>query len=214
MPSRASARASTRTAILITAVGIAAGIAGALRAQQLDEILVTAERRELSLQETPISVMAFTGSELELRGVNDMFELATITPNLDIKGSRGTGNTSPTYEIRGVSGTGGATGERSVGFYIDNVFMPRTTGPVMRVLDVDRIEVLRGPQGTLFGRNSTGGAIRVFSKQPSAEQDGYLKLTAGNLDHYDISGMINVPISDKLFLRAQGAYLTEEGYLR
>jgi len=214
MPSRASARASTRTAILITAVGVAAGIAGALRAQQLDEILVTAERRELSLQETPISVMAFTGAELELRGVNDMFELATITPNLDIKGSRGTGNTSPTYEIRGVSGTGGATGERSVGFYIDNVFMPRTTGPVMRVLDVDRIEVLRGPQGTLFGRNSTGGAIRVFSKQPSAEQDGYLKLTAGNLDHYDISGMINVPISDKLFLRAQGAYLTEEGYLR
>ena len=95
--------------------------------------------------------MAFTGSELELRGVNDMFELATITPNLDIKGSRGTGNMSPTYEIRGISGGGGATGERSVGFYIDNVFMPRTTVPVMRVLDVDRIGVLRGPQGTLFG---------------------------------------------------------------
>ena len=103
-----------------------------------------------------------------------MFELATITPNLDIKGSRGTGNTSPTYEIRGISGGGGATGERSVGFYIDNVFMPRTTGPVMRVLDVERVEVLRGPQGTLFGRNSTGGAIRVFSKQPGPDQDAYL----------------------------------------
>ena len=138
MPSRASARAPTRAAILITVVGVAAGVAGAVRAQQLEEIIVTAERRELSLQETPISVMAFTGDELELRGVRDMFELATITPNLDIKGSRGTGNTSPTYEIRGISGGGGATGERSVGFYIDNVFMPRTTGPVMRVLDVEQ----------------------------------------------------------------------------
>jgi iron complex outermembrane receptor protein len=83
----------------------------------------------------------------------------------------------------------------------------------MRVLDVDRVEVLRGPQGTLFGRNSTGGAIRVFSKQPVPDHDAYLKLTAGNFEHYDLSGMINVPLSDKLFLRAQGAYLSEEGYL-
>ena len=132
---------------LISVVGVVAGVAGAVHAQQLEEIIVTAERRELSLQETPISVIAFTGEQLELRGVNDMFELANITPNLDIKGSRGTGNTSPTYEIRGISGGGGATGERSVGFYIDNVFMPRTTGPVMRVLDVDRDRGAARPAG-------------------------------------------------------------------
>jgi iron complex outermembrane receptor protein len=187
--------------------------AGSANAQQLDEILVTAERREMDLQETPISVMSFDQETLELAGVDDMFEIANLTPNLDIKGARGTGNTSPIYEIRGISGGGGATGERSVGFYIDNVFVPRTTGPVMRVLDVERVEVLRGPQGTLFGRNSTGGAIRVFSKQPSAEQDGYLRATIGNQERQDVAAMVNVPLTDQLFLRAQGAYLSEDGFV-
>jgi iron complex outermembrane receptor protein len=196
------------------AAGGMAGLWNAARAQELEEIIVTAERRELSLQQTPISVVAFTGESLDLRGVRDMFDVATITPNLEIKGSRGTGNTSPTFEIRGISGGGGATGERSVGFYVDNVFMPRTTGPVMRVLDVERVEVLRGPQGTLFGRNSTGGAIRVFSKQPGPERDGYVKVTAGNFDHYDVSAMFNAPLSDNVFLRAQAASLNEDGFVR
>jgi iron complex outermembrane recepter protein len=84
-------------------------------AQRIEEIVVTAERRELSLRQTPISVMAFSGDELELEGVHDVFDLANLAPNLEIKGSRGTGNTSPTFEIRGISGGGGATGERSVG---------------------------------------------------------------------------------------------------
>src|SRR5512141_2245694 len=96
----------------IAAVG--AIIAGPAMAQQLEEIVVTAERRELSLQETPISVLAFTGESLEMRGVRDLFDLANLAPNLEIKGSRGTGNASPTFEIRGISGGGGATGERSV----------------------------------------------------------------------------------------------------
>jgi iron complex outermembrane receptor protein len=194
-------------------LAMSATIAGPAIAQQLEEIVVTAERRALSLQETPISVLAFTGESLELRGVRDMFDLANLAPNLEIKGSRGTGNTSPTFEIRGISGGGGATGERSVGFYVDNVFMPRTTGPVMRVLDVERIEVLRGPQGTLFGRNSTGGAIRVFSKQPGPERDSYLRVTGGNFNHGDVSGMVNLPLSDKVFLRAQGASLHEAGFV-
>jgi iron complex outermembrane receptor protein len=203
-----------RAASLAAAVSAAFTATSATHAQQLEEIIVTAERRELDLQDTPISIMAFSAETLELRGVDDMFEVANLTPNLDIKGARGSGNTSPIYSIRGISGGGGATGERSVGFYIDNMFMPRTTGPVMRVLDVERVEVLRGPQGTLFGRNSTGGAIRVFSKQPSAEKDAYLKITGGNFEHQDISGMINVPLTDELFLRAQGAYLSQEGFVQ
>jgi iron complex outermembrane recepter protein len=203
-----------RIGTLAAAVGAVVGVATAAKAQQLEEIIVTAERRELNLQDTPISVMSFEGEALELRGVDDMFELASVAPNLDIKGARGVGNTSPTFQIRGISGGGGATGERSVGFYIDNVFMPRTTGPVMRVLDVERIEVLRGPQGTLFGRNSTGGAIRVFSRQPENERDGYLKLTLGEFDHQDLSGMINVPLGDTVALRAQAASLNQDGILR
>jgi iron complex outermembrane receptor protein len=202
-----------RVASLAAAIGAALAAASAAKAQQLEEIIVTAERRELNLQDTPISVMSFEGEALELRGIDDMFELATVAPNLDIKGARGVGNTSPTFQIRGISGGGGATGERSVGFYIDNVFMPRTTGPVMRMLDVERVEVLRGPQGTLFGRNSTGGAIRVFSRQADSERDGYLKVTLGNFERQDVQGMINVPLGERVALRAQAASLQEEGFL-
>jgi len=176
------------TSLLTATISALMAVAGTAKAQQLEEIIVTAERRALDLQDVPISVMSFEGEALELRGIDDLGELATIAPNLDIKGSRGTGNTSPTFQIRGISGGGGATGERGVGFYVDNVFMPRTTGPVMRVLDVERVEVLRGPQGTLFGRNSTGGAIRVFSRQPENERDAYLKLTIGDNERRDLLG--------------------------
>ena len=103
----------------------------------LEEIIVTAERREASLQDTPISVAAFTTESMEMRGIETLEDIATFTPNLDIKGSRGNGNVSPTYQIRGLSG-GGGLGERSVAMYIDGVFMPRTTGPYMSVLDIER----------------------------------------------------------------------------
>jgi iron complex outermembrane receptor protein len=203
-----------RVSLLAASVSALLGADGPATAQVLEEIIVTAERRELNLQDTPISVMSFAGEALELRGVDDMFELATIAPNLDIKGARGAGNTAPIFQIRGISGGGGATGERSVGFYLDNVFMPRTTGPVMRMLDVERIEVLRGPQGTLFGRNSTGGAIRVFSRQAERERSGYVRMTLGDDHHRDLQGMINVPLSDNVFLRAQAAALEQDGFLR
>ncbi len=202
-----------RAASLAAAITAALAGASAAKAQQLEEIIVTAERRELNLQDTPISVMSFEGDALELRGIDDMFELATVAPNLDIKGARGVGNTSPTFQIRGISGGGGATGERSVGFYIDNVFMPRTTGPVMRMIDVERVEVLRGPQGTLFGRNSTGGAIRVFTRQAESERDGYFRATLGNFERQDLQGMINVPLGEQVALRAQIASLQEEGFV-
>jgi len=197
-----------------SAVGTAilAGVSQPNFAQQLDEIIVTAERREESLQKTPISVAAFTSDTMELKGVETLEDIATITPNLDIKGSRGTGDVNPTYQIRGLSG-GGGLGERSSAMYIDGVFMPRTTGPYMNVLDIERIEVLRGPQGTLFGRNSTGGAIRVFTKQPGPELEGSVKLTAGDFNRADVSAMINVPFSDSVYFRAQGGSLRQDGYV-
>lgn len=215
LSSRSIPRSSLSRTSLFTCIASAlATLINPALAQQLEEITITAERRELSLQETPISVMAFSAEKLEAQGIRDMFELSNFAPNLDIKGSRGTGNTSPIFQIRGIGGASGATGERSVGFYVDNVFMPRTTGPVMRILDVERIEVLRGPQGTLFGRNSTGGAIRVFSKQAGPERDAYVRVTAGNFDHLDVAGMLNVPLSDTLFLRLQAAKLQQDGFVR
>lgn len=199
--------------LLLTYSCLAAFIAPGLNAQELEVITVTAERRETTLQDTPISVLSFSGEIMEQRGIETMEGLAANAPNLDIKGSRGTGNVSPTYQIRGISGGGGSTGERGVGFYLDGVFVPRQTGPYMQVLDLERIEVLRGPQGTLFGRNSLGGAIRVFTKQPTQEKEGYIQVTAGNFDRKDVNLMFNTPLSDTFAIRGQAAWLEQDGYV-
>ncbi len=204
-----------RRLTLSTAVAaVMASISANGYAQQgLDEIVVTAERRETSLQETPISVAAFNAETMELKGVENLQDIADLTPNLDIKGSRGSGDTNPTYMIRGLTG-GGTTGERSVGMYLDGVYVPRSTGPYMSVLDIERVEVLRGPQGTLFGRNSTGGAIRVFTKRPGPDPEGSIRLTAGDFDRADVSAMVNLPFGDSVSFRAQGGSLSQDGFVR
>jgi iron complex outermembrane recepter protein len=192
---------------LVAAPGIASS-------QSLEEVVVTAERREMALQDTPISIIALSSETLERKGIEDISDIALFTPNLAINGSRGYGNNQPTFSIRGISGGGGATSERGVALYIDNIYVPRTNGSVFKVFDIERVEVLRGPQGTLFGRNSTGGAIRLFTKQPSNEFESYLRGTLGNFDRQEISGMVNVPVSDRFAVRAQAAYLSEDGYVK
>lgn len=176
-------------------------------------IVVTAERRATDLQETPLSIIALTNEMVEAKGIEDLQDLARFTPNLSITPARGAGNNNASFVMRGIAGGGGATGERGVGLYIDGIYMPRTAGAILQVLDVDRIEVLRGPQGTLFGRNSTGGAIRIFSQQPTDELEGYGKLSLSNQGRFDLVGMLNVPVSDTLAFRIQGATLNQRGYV-
>ena len=180
----------------------------------LEEVVVTAERRAMALQDTPISIVALSTETLERKNVEDLFDVARFTPNLSIQGGRGSGNNTPTFAVRGISGGGGATSERGVGLYIDGIYVPRTSGAVFKVFDIERIEVLRGPQGTLFGRNSTGGAVRIVTKQPGPDFESYVRGTAGNFDRRDISGMVNIPVSDSVAVRAQGAYLHQDGYVR
>jgi iron complex outermembrane receptor protein len=200
------------TAIAVVSAG--ASIQSVAQLPALEEITVTAERRETALQKTPISIAVVTADAMELKGLETLEDVATVIPNLDIKASRGRGDANPQYQIRGLSTGGGATGERSVGLYLDGIYMPHTVGPYMKLLDVDRIEVLRGPQGTLFGRNSTGGVIRVFTKQPGPERHGYVRLTAGDFDRQDVSAMVNLPLSTNVFLRVQGGSLRQDGYVR
>lgn len=180
-----------------------------------EPIIVTAERRATNLQETPLSIVAVTEEAIAAKGIEDLSDLGRFTPNLNITPSRGNGGASPNFSIRGISGGGGATSERGVGLYIDGVYVPRTSGSVLRVLDIDRIEVLRGPQGTLFGRNSTGGAIRIFTQQPElGRTSGYVRVTAGNIGRRDIVGAVNVPVGDIAALRVQGAYLNQGGFVQ
>ena len=179
----------------------------------IQDIIVTAERRATNLQNTPLSIVAVTQEMVEARGIQDLQGLSQFTPNLSITPTRGNGNGATNFVIRGISGGGGAAGERGVGLYVDGIYMPRTSGAVLRVLDVDRIEVLRGPQGTLFGRNSTGGAIRIFSKQPSQSFEASIEGTVGNFNHTDVIGMLNVPLGGGFALRVQGAYLDKGGFV-
>ncbi|MGX7895360.1 TonB-dependent receptor [Tsuneonella sp. HG222] len=178
------------------------------------EIVVTAERRATNLQDTPLSVLAITSEAIESKGIEDLQDLAEYSPNLTISPTRGSGNNAANFVIRGIGGGGGATGERGVGLYVDGVYMPRTTGAVLRVLDIDRVEVLRGPQGTLFGRNSTGGAVRIFSKAPTDNFEGYVRGTYGSMNRRDVSGMINVPLGENLAFRGQAAWLKQDGYVQ
>jgi len=187
---------------------------GAERSGVNQPIIVTAERRATNLQDTPLSIVAVTAETIAAKGIDDLADLGSFTPNLNITPSRGGGNATPSFSIRGISGGGGATSERGVGLYIDGIFVPRTSGSVLRVLDIDRIEVLRGPQGTLFGRNSTGGAIRIFTKQPDLDEfEGYLRTTVGNMERMDLVGAINVPVGEGFAVRAQAAYLHQDGFV-
>ena len=208
-PSSWQRRALHAAAASLTTLVVAVPVA----AQQLEEIVVTAERRETALQDTPISLVALTDEALQSKGVDDIMDLSDFTPNLSIKGGRTGGNNAPVFSIRGIGGGGGATGERGVAMYIDGIYVPRTSGSVLKVFDIDRAEILRGPQGTLFGRNSEGGAIRLFTKQPSHEFEAYIKGTYGNFDQKNIAGAVNFPVTDKLAVRAQAAYLHEDGFI-
>ncbi|MEN7537664.1 TonB-dependent receptor [Aurantiacibacter flavus] len=178
-------------------------------------IVVTAERRATNLQDTPLSIVAVTEESIEAKGIENLQDLATFTPNLNITGGRGSSNSNPQFSIRGVSGGGGAAGERGVGLYLDGIYIPRTNGSVLRVLDIDRVEVLRGPQGTLFGRNSTGGAIRYFTKRPEfGMTSGYVRTTVANMDRAEVVGALNLPLGDDAAMRVQGARLVQGGWVQ
>lgn len=184
-------------------------------AQALEEVVVTAERRETTLQDTPISVLAFDTDTLEASGVDDIEYLQNISPGLKITGSRGNQN-RPIFRIRAIGNTGGSgpTGDRGVGLYIDDIYYPRSTGSLLQMLDVQRIEVLRGPQGTLFGRNNAGGAIRYITNRPSEETEFRVKAMVGDFSRADIDLLYNAPISDRVFFRGQISSLNRDGYVQ
>lgn len=181
----------------------------------LEEIVVTARRREESLQDVPISISAFSADQVEQRGITNLIDLDRAVPNLSLGGGDNTnGSNTVGVTIRGVGDGSRINLDGAVGFYIDDVFVPRLTGTLVDLLDVESIEVLRGPQGTLFGRNTTGGAVRYSSRRPViGDFDGYLKATAGDLNHYGLTGMVNFPMGQQAALRMSGYFRNRDGYV-
>ena len=185
-------------------------------ARVLEEIVVTARKREESLMETPISISAFNGETLADMNLTSIDQIATQTPGLvfhDSANLSGSAKASSVY-IRGIGQSDYTLAvEPGVGIYIDDVYLPHSVGNVANVVDVERIEVLRGPQGTLFGRNTVGGAIRVVTKKPHDEFEGDIEFTTGSYDRIDVKGHVNIPLSDTFFVRLSGLSQNRDGFV-
>lgn len=185
---------------------------------ELEEIVVTAQRREGALQDTPIAVTAITNSELQARGIGNVSDLQDIAPNLSISDTAAfSGSTSTAVVfIRGIGQTDFAlTTESGVGVYIDEVYTGRSIGALLDLGDVAQIEVLRGPQGTLFGKNTIGGALNITTKRPELREFyGDVEFTAGSFDRFDGRASLNIPINDSLAMRVSAASLNYDGYAK
>ncbi len=183
----------------------------------IEEIIVTARKRSENLQETPISITAFTAGNLEARQITSISEIDEATPNLvfDIAAPSSGSNSAASVFIRGIGQLDFVpTTDPGVGIYVDGVYYARAVGAALDFLDLERIEVLRGPQGTLFGRNTIGGALNIISKRPSADPGGNVSITGGQRNHLDISGNINIPLSDKLLTKVSVTSRNRDGYVK
>lgn len=190
------------------------GLSVALPAMaEIEEIVVTATKREESIQDVPIAVTAISDVQLERAGINDVTDLVRLTPSFNMNSSQTeTGGT--TLRIRGVGTTGNNIGlESAVGVFVDGVYLSRPGVALGELLDVEQLELLRGPQGTLFGKNTTAGAINVKTKKPNVEENEYwANATIGNFDAYNVQAGANIAVNDQLAFRISGAWRERDGY--
>ena len=175
-------------------------------------IVVTAQRREENLLDVPLSVSAFDGDLLADLGIQTMDEVAKISPNVTLEVSRGTNNTISAF-IRGVGQQDPVSGfESGVGIYVDDVYLNRPQGSVLEVYDVERIEVLRGPQGTLYGRNTIGGAVKYVTKGLSNDPAFKARGVMGSYGQRDVVASASAPLSDTVRVGAGLGVFTRDGY--
>lgn len=172
---------------------------------RLEEVIVTAEKRAVSLQDTALSVSAFSGEVLDARGIKDALGLAEFVPNLTVGDFGG----AIVVNVRGIqTNDTSETGDPSVAFHVDGVYQARPRGAGAQFYDLERVEVLRGPQGTLYGRNATAGSLNVITNKPRQEFEASAEVIAGDYDRLGIRAMVNLPATDTLSFRA--AYYSED----
>ncbi len=180
--------------------------------EKIDTITVTARRREELIQDVPGSVSVFSGAALEKAGIPDITGLADLIPNTTLKASRAT-NTTLTAFIRGIGQQDPVAGyEQGVGIYLDDIYLARPQGALSDIYDLARIEVLRGPQGTLYGRNTIGGAIKYVTRKLSDQPDLSLKATFGSYNEQDFVVKGSIPVTDMLRLGATVASFKRDGF--
>lgn len=176
-------------------------------------IVVTAQKREQNLQEVAVTITAFSGDELRELGATDSTALAEFVPNLEIGDPVGAGS-QPAIFIRGVGLNDFNTNNAGPnGVYVDEVYISAPSSQAFQLFDVERVEVLRGPQGTLYGRNTTGGAINFVTRRPSDVLEGNVNVTYGSFNTFTADGGIGGPLNDSVRLRASGQIKASDGYV-
>jgi iron complex outermembrane receptor protein len=180
----------------------------------IKDIVVTAQRRNESVQDVPIAISAFSSEQLEAQGVTSALGLGQYVPNLFAFNNTGLGSANG-YYLRGLGNTESiATFDPPVGTYVDDIYLSRQNANNLNFFDVQRIEVLRGPQGTLFGRNTTGGAINVIMRNPGKDFGGYAELGYGRFNKKLVRASIDAPLSDTFAVKVSGFWQKDKGYVK
>ena len=183
--------------------------------QTLEEIVVTAQKREQNVQNVPIAISAFTTETLQSKDIGDIGALTRLAPNVNLDtGSPFSGDTSVlSASIRGIGQDDFAFNlDPGVGVYVDGVYLARTIGANQSLLDIDRIEILKGPQGTLFGRNTIGGAISIVTHTPGDKPRFLASATTGSFNRRDISATADFPLADNFLTSLSFSSQTRDGY--
>ena len=188
----------------------AAQPAAAADGQDAGEIVVTAQRRAESIQDVPISIAAFSGEALEQANVVTVQDLGRVAPNF--AATKGVQSSFLRVNVRGIGAASNTTIEPSVAIFVDGIYVPRAGAIVGALMDMERVEVLRGPQGTLFGRNASVGALSLRTADPDNDFSGRVTAEIGNGDRYKLDGYVNAPISDNVAVRIAGMAQWFGGY--
>ncbi len=204
-------RKITRSMLMLSAASFL--LAPAAMAQGVEEIVVTAQKREQSLQDVPIAVTAFTGEELRQRSARAVADALDSAPNVSFT-SGASGGDDAQFFIRGIGQVDNSlTVDPGVGVYIDEVYLGRQQGASFDLLDIERIEVLRGPQGTLFGRNTIGGAINVVTSDPSLDGfEGDVTFIGGSWSRFEGRARLNMPVADRVAVKVSALARSQEGF--
>ncbi len=191
--------------------------AGAENTGGVEVITVTARRRAESMQDTPIAISAVSGEGLADRGIDNVTQIGDFTPNVKFNSSVpvSASNATAAIFIRGIGQNDyQLSADPGVGLYLDGVYISRGVGNVLDVLNIERIEVLRGPQGTLFGRNTIGGAVSVVTSKPGDVFKGRIEATTGRFNRVQIKGSVDIPLAEGVYSSFSGFYHNRDGYVK
>ena len=200
------------SAVPIAAIGVDQAAAQGASDSAFEEIVVTAQRREQSIYDVPVAISAFSPETIERQGITDLVDLGKFVPNLNVTGFSAGHTSSANPFIRGIGLQDHLiTTEPGVGVYVDGIYLGRQVGQNWNLTNIERVEVLRGPQGTLYGRNSIGGAINIITRKPGDEEGGKVSLMAGSRGRLNGDAYTNMRLTDQLAMSFTVAYQRRDG---